>query len=186
MVWTNSVDEQIGANVFSVKGLPTLAFTSVVSSSLSAEKTLQAIPADADYLIISAGFYDWMYSYSLGDEMSSNGGIYDFLGSVKTRWPNTKVVMMTLPTAKYAYDGFTEGGKYNKKGMNTKDYSELIVEACEANGVEYIDISQLWDYDNMSEYMKTSDLLSYLYLNENGGKLVGDMVAEKLIDMENR
>lgn len=185
-VWTNLVDEQIGANVFSVKGLSTLAFTSVVSSSLSAEKTLQTIPADADYLIVFAGFYDWTHSYSLGDEMSSSGGIYDFLGSVKTKWPNTKVIMMTLPTAKYAYDGFTEGGKYNKLGMNTKDYSELIIEACEANNVEYIDISQLWDYDNITEYMKTSDLLSYLYLNENGGKLVADMVVEKLIDMENR
>lgn len=183
-VWTNLFDEQIGANVFSVKGLSTLAFTSAASSSLSAEKTLQTIPADADYLIISAGFYDWICSYPLGDEMGSSGGIYDFLGSVKTRWPNTKVIMMTLPTAKYAYDGFTEGGKYNRLGMNTRDYSQLMVEACKANDVECIDISQLWDYNNMSEYMKTSDSLSYLYLNENGGKLVRDMLEEKLISME--
>lgn len=183
-VWANLADERLGANVFAVKGLSTLAFTTISASSLSAEKTLQTIPSDADYLIISAGFWDWMWSYSIGDEISSNGGIYDFLSSVKTRWPNTKVVMMTLPTAKNAYEGFTEGGKYNKLGMNTRDYSEFIIEACKKNNVEYVDISQLWSYDNISEYMKSADSLSYMYPNEEGGKLIADVVVNKLIELE--
>ena len=90
--------------------------------------------------------------------------------------------MLTIPPVKNAVDTFTEGGVYNTLGMNTVDYSALIIEACEKTGTEYIDISQLWTYDNITQYMKESSL-SQLYPNEEGGKLIADKVVDRMIEI---
>ncbi len=184
-VWTKHADERLGAKVFSVKGFNLLTFTTALSSSLSNDKTVNTFPTDADYMIISAGYCDWIYSYDIGGEYSSNGGIYDFLENAKIKWPNTKLVMLTIPTAKNADGIFTGGGIYNKRGMNSKDYSALIVEACEKTGTECIDISQLWEEENMSEYMKENSL-SYLYPNEKGGELIAETVVSRMIEIASK
>lgn len=181
-VWTNEADERLGANVLAVKGFTTLPFKSHDSGSLSIEKTLSSIPSDADYMIVAAGFWDWMYSWEIGELPGNDGGIYDFLETASQRWPNTKIIMMTMPPVKYAIDTFTNGGIYNRLGMNTQDYSQRIIEVCKNTGTDYIDISGLWTYENMSEYMK-ADSLSYMYPNEAGGKLIADKVVTELIKL---
>jgi hypothetical protein len=89
---------------------------------------------------------------------------------------------MTIPTAKYASDAFTEGGFYNAKGMGTKDYSDLIKEACEKKNIPVIDISELWGKNDIANYMKPSSISS-LYPNEEGGKLIADTIVARLIEV---
>ncbi|MDO5396599.1 MAG: stalk domain-containing protein [bacterium] len=184
-VWTSILDKKLGAGEVGVKGFGNIRFTVNDYCSLCIDKTTNTFAADADYMIVSVGFYDWMNNYGIGTDISSNGGIYDFLDSAKSKWPNTQIVMMTLPSAKYAADGFTSAGIYNTLGMSTSDYSEQIVEACESRGIPVIDISKLWNENDMGIYMKQSNL-SYLYPNEEGGKLIADKIYEKLIELENK
>lgn len=184
-VWTKVLDKKLGVGELGVKGFGNIRFTVNDYCSLCIDKTTNTFPKDADYMIVNVGFYDWMYNSGIGTDISSNGGIYDFLDTAKSKWPNTQLVMMTLPVAKYAADGFTSAGIYNTLGMSTVDYSEQIIEACEKKGVPVIDISMLWNENDMGIYMKQSDL-SYLYPNEEGGKLIADKIFEKLVELENK
>lgn len=183
--WAKFVDKRLGADVVGIKGIGSLRFYMNDYNSLCNDRTIDTFPKDADYVIIGAGFYDWTISSRIGTEISSDGGIYDFLSLAKLKWPKSQLVMMTLPTAQYAADEFTAAGLYNKLGMSTKDYSEDIKEACRQEKVPVIDISELWTKDDMALYMKESNL-SYLYPNDEGGRLVADKVVEKLIELESK
>lgn len=183
--WITVLDSRLGAREIGVKGFGNIRFIVNDSCSFCIDKTTNTFPTDADYMIVNAGFYDWMSNYGIGSEVSSNGGIYDFLDAAKSKWPNTQLIVMTLPVAKYAADGFTSAGVYNTLGMSTVDYSEQIVEACEKSGVPVIDISKLWNENDMGIYMKQSNL-SYLYPNEEGGKLIADKIFERLLEIESK
>lgn len=184
-VWTNLVDERLGANIVAVKGFGNLSYRVNDYCSLCIDKTINTFPKDADYVIVSAGFYDWLNNYGIGDEYSSSGSIYDFISNTKTKWHNTKLVIMTIPNAKYAENGFTEGGMYNRNGLNTADYSELIKDACQKNNVPVIDVNSLWSVNDMDKYMKLNSL-NYLYPNEDGCKLIADEVVKVLKELEQK
>lgn len=184
-VWTKVLDKKLGAGEVAVKGFSNMRFAVNDYCSLCIDKTTSTFPKDADYMIVNVGCYDWMNSYGIGTEISSSGGIYDFLEMSKSKWPNTQLVMMTLPAAKYAAEGFTGAGIYNKLGMSTADYSERIIEACEKYGIPVIDISELWSKDDIGKYMTQSNL-NYLYPNEEGGKLIAEKIFEKLVEIENK
>ena len=180
-IWTKLLDERLGANVISVKGIANLRYLSSDRNSISTDKITSTFPTDADYMIIAVGFADWMNSYDMGSDISSSGGVYDFMDTVKLKWPKTKVLVMTLPAAQYAADGFTGAGIYNNRGMDTQDYSDQIKDACERSQVPVIDVSKLWDRSDLKQYMKESNL-SYLYPNEEGGQLIADLVYTRLVE----
>lgn len=184
-VWTDVLDKKLGTRELATKSFWNIRFMVNDDCSLCIDKTTNTFTTDADYMIVSAGCYDWMHSYGIGTDRSSDGGIYDFLELSKSKWPDTKLIMLTLPWAKYAADGFTSAGIYNKLGMSTADYSEQIIEACEKEGVSVVDISKLWNENDMGKYMNQSNL-NYLYPNEEGGKLIADKIFEKLLEIENK
>ena len=184
-VWTKLVDKRLGAGVMGVKGFGNLSFTVNDYCSLCIDKTTNTFPKDADYMIVSAGYYDWINSWGIGTDISSNGGIYDFLDIAKVKWPKTKLIMLTVPNIKNAADGFTGAGLYNKLGMSTADYAQQIAEACEKSNVPVINVTDMWSEGEISTYMNLNNL-SYIYPNEEGGKLIADAVVEKLIELESK
>jgi len=183
--WASLADRSLGAEVVDIKGIANLRYVVNDYASMSIDKTTKTFPNDMDYMIVCVGFYDWMNSYSLGSDLSSSGGIYDFLEDAGRKWPKTKLVLMTLPVAKYATDGFTDAGMFNKRGMSTMEYSDEIKEAAERYNTEVIDISDLWDKNQLTTYMKESNL-SFLYPNEEGGKLIAQRIYDRMLEIADK
>ena len=180
--WVEGMEAELNPHILQTKTNGWYRFISDDSgSSLTGSKLINSLPAEADIVVVFSGQFDWQVNYSLGNDNLQSGGIYDFASMAKAKWKNAKIYFVTMPAYKYWTDGFTVGGLYNTRGMNSADYGESMKAAAQKYDLSVIDLSQLWSYDEIPVYLKES-AMSYLYPNSEGAKLIADKINEALLN----
>lgn len=191
--WINSLEKSLFHSQFALSVSSNYTYTST-SASISAQKVLDLIKDDVDYIVVACGTHDWQRCSwtgamdGLGDisdtnEMTIYGAINSFVSRIQTRFPNAKLVLVTPPNFSYAGTAFTEGGFCNACTFSTANVAEAIKEIGAKNGVSVIDLNeQCWSRDNISQYVNYAEY-SYMNMNEDGNKLIADIMAKELIKL---
>lgn len=140
---------------------------------------------EIDIVVVFGGTNDYSKSNELGD-FSQAAGAGTFYGEVQGVIDNIKgmkehIEIVFLTPLKHGYlDGQPSYPNENYKGYYLEDYAGAIIEVCEKNNVKYIDLfnESGIDENNVGEYTYNN-----IILNEEGHKLVGTVMAEKLKEL---
>lgn len=182
--WLVMVDRTLNPQLLMTKGQDGLHFSTKTGISFLSDSFTAQLDKTADYVVINTGSYDWMNNFPYDEEEGTRNyteAVKEYMKGVKDIFPNSKVFIMTPPTAKYVGGGFTENGQKNTAGATLAQYTDVVRTEAKNNSLNLIDVASLWDTDEVSKYMKETEGENYLYPNREGSKLISDMIVKELI-----
>jgi hypothetical protein len=177
---------------FGVSGT-TLSGASGSTTAMCQDARINAIPTPMDLITVLGGTNDWAQNIPLGTVASTDpttfyGAIYTLVTKLLTRFPASRIVMMTTTYgelyARVTASPFWTNAYTNSIGLTTRDYADAIRIACKYHGIPCIDTQGKsgWNATNIRTFINDDGAL--LHPNTLGGNRMSEVVRGELRSIE--
>ena len=139
---------------------------------------VNALPDEADAIVVFGGTNDYGHGDAkMGDIDSYDiytfcGGVNKLIDSLKTNYPDSKIIFMT-PLKR----GRENEDTPNINGYILKDYVDSIIKVCEKHNIPYIDLFRSGIIDPKDEEL----LPDGLHPSDKGHILMADYISKELL-----